>query len=118
MKLSEIRNLADKGKMREALSQVDELLARASECPYLWNLRGALILLVETNDGPPPGDAAKSYLRALELNPNDLEALEGLAHFYDTIDPKPDEAKRYAREYLEKAKKIHIAMERIIAEQD
>ena len=116
MNLAEIRKLIDTSNFVEALSQIDRLVTQVSECPYLWNLRGDLIQLLDTKDGPPLGEAAESYANALKLNPNDLEALEGLAHFYDAVDRKPIEARKYAKAYLEKSKKAVIAMEQILAE--
>jgi Flp pilus assembly protein TadD len=118
MRLNQIRNLASEHKFREALSQLEELLDEAQECPYLWTFRGALILLLESEDGPTPSEAVRSYVRALELDPGNLEALEGLAHYYDVIDRRPEDAKKYANAYLEKAKPILDAMERIVADEE
>ncbi len=116
MSLKEIKILLNEKKFRKALTKLEKLLMRHKECPYLWNLRGDLIQLLETRDGPPLVEAAASYKTALRLNPNDLEALEGLAHFYDAVDSKPEKAKRYAGAYISKAKRRMIEMERIFAD--
>jgi len=91
------------------------MLKRQQECPYLWTLRGDLIQLLETQEGPPLKEAAASYSKALNLNPNNLEAVESLAYFYDAVDPNPEKAMRYAKVYIEKAKQGLLAMEQIVA---
>jgi hypothetical protein len=76
-----------------------------------------LIQLFDSLDGPPLKEAAKSYSQALKLNPNNLEAIEGLAHFYDAVDPKPSRAKRYAAMYIEKAGQGLSGMNQILTEE-
>src|SRR4051812_3211768 len=100
MKIDKIRKLTQANKFEEALTQIDRLIEQDAENPYLWNLRGDLIQLLPTMDGPPLSEAGKSYRKALKLNPNDLETLGGLAHFYDAVEQKPLEAKKYAKEYI------------------
>jgi len=117
MKLAEIRNVAAAGNFGEALTQVEALLTSLEECPCLWNYRGVLILLDESDNPPPLEEAAKSFSRALELDPKNLEALEELAHYYDAIDSQPDMARKYASEYVENVKPVIDAMERILAEE-
>jgi len=117
MSLKEIKTLWKAKKFKKALANLEKLLARHRECPHLWNARGDLIQLLETQDGPPLAEAAKSYKTALRLNPNDLETLESLAHFYDAVDPKPVTAKRYAEVYIAKAKRGLAEMERVIADE-
>jgi predicted Zn-dependent protease len=116
MNLHEVRELIDTDKLEEALSQIQDLLSREKQSPYLWILRGDLIRLLNTENGPPLHEAAESYLNALALNPNDLEALESLAHFYAAVDRNPGEARKYANAYLEKAKDSVAAMECILTE--
>jgi len=117
MSLKEIKTLSKRKKFEKALAKLGKLLARHKECPHLWNLRGDLIQLLETQDGPPLAEAAKSYKTALRLNPNNLETLESLAHFYDAVEPKPATAKRYAEAYITKAKRGIAEMERVIADE-
>ncbi len=117
MALKEIRTLLDAEKFDEALATLDKLLARDNECPHLWNLRGDLIQLLDTEAGPPLSEAGRSYEKALAINPDDLEALECLAHFYDAIDPEPVKAKQYAAAYISRAKRGLAEMERVLAEE-
>lgn len=116
MSLRTINALRKAKKFREAFAILEKLLACHKECPHLWNLRGDIIQLFETQDGPPLAEAAACYKTALKLNPNDLEALESLAHFYDAVDPKPAKAKYYAETYIAKAKCGLREMEQILAE--
>lgn len=117
MSLKEIKTLWKAKKFEKALTRLEKLLARHKECPHLWNLRGDLIQLLETQDGPPLAEAATSYKTALKLNPNGLETLESLAHFYDAVEPKPARAKHYAEAYIAKAKRGLAEMERVVAEE-
>jgi hypothetical protein len=78
MSLKGLKALRKAKKFGKALAGLEQLLARNKECPYLWNLRGDLIQLLETQDGPPLAEAAKSYKTSLRLNSNDMEALENL----------------------------------------
>jgi tetratricopeptide (TPR) repeat protein len=114
--LKEIKRLWKARKFEKALAKIEKLLARYSECPHLWNLRGDLIQLLETPHGPALAEAAKSYKMALRLNPQDLEALENLAHFYDVVIPRPASAKKYARAYIAKAKRGLREMECILTD--
>ncbi len=99
-----------------ALAEIELLLASNKSCPHLWNLRGDAIQLSEDLPGLELKDAELSYKTALELNPNDLETLESLAHFYDAVDDNPKEAKRFAQAYVILAAKSLKEMEKILAE--
>jgi tetratricopeptide (TPR) repeat protein len=114
MKINEIRDLMQQDKMEEALVEIEKLIEIHDDCPFLWVLRGDLIQSLPTKDGPSLEEAGRSYLMALRFNPNDLEAIESLANFYDCIEDKPTEAKKYAAAYIERATKSLQAMERII----
>ncbi|HXP61576.1 MAG TPA: hypothetical protein VN829_13850 [Dongiaceae bacterium] len=117
MRFKKIQVLWKAEQFEKALAGLEELMIHHKDCPHLWNLRGDLIQLVETQDGPPLAEAEKSYKRALRLNANDLEALESLAHFYDAVDPNPAKAKRYAEAYIARAKRGLSEMERVIAQE-
>lgn len=117
MNIRQIKKLCKQDKLQEALSQVDSLLSLQTESPYLWNLRGDLLQMQDTMDGPPLEESARCYLKALELNANDLEAMESLAHFYDAVNVKPAKAKKFAKAYIEKTKTSIRAMERILRDE-
>lgn len=115
MKIVAIKKRLVAGHFREALTEVDELLEEDEDNSNLWNLRGDLIQLLGSQDGPPLSEARKSYTKALELNPNDLEALESLARFHDVVEINRSKAKKFAKAYLERARKSVAEMELIIA---
>jgi tetratricopeptide (TPR) repeat protein len=115
--LQQIRYLMKSQRFERALAALEKVLKREQECPYLWILRGDLIQLLERKDGPPLREAAASYSKALKLNPNNLEAIESLAHFYDAVDPKPVMAKRYAGLYVKKAMKSLSEMKRVLTDE-
>jgi predicted Zn-dependent protease len=112
-----IKRLVKEEKYARALKRLDALLRRQQDRPYHWTLRGDLIQLYETQDGPPLKEAAVSYLKALKLDPFDLYAIKSLARFYDAVSPRPATAKRYAEAYIAKAKRGLAEMESIIAEE-
>jgi len=58
-------------------------------------------------------DAEKFLLSALKINDQDIDAMIELAHLYDTIVPKPQEAFKYASLVLSKIKKIKLEMTEI-----
>ena len=116
MALKEIRRLMKAEKFGAALAKLERVLPRHQECSYLWTLRGDLIQLHETQEGPPLKEAAASYRKALKLDPNNLYAIESLAHFYDAVDLKPARAKHYAEAYIAKAKRRLAEMERVATE--
>ena len=116
MSLKEIKRLIKAEKFGRALAKLERMLPRHQECPDLWIMRGDLIQLHETQEGPPLKEAATSYRKALKLDPNNLDAIESLAHFYDAVDLKPARAKHYAEAYIAKAKCGLAEMERVVTE--
>ena len=71
-------------------------------------------------DGPSDGqtphglvEVEKCILRALELDPEHLEALEEAAHFYD-LQLDPGKAVMYAERYIQLAGKVVDDMKAII----
>src|SRR5438876_747112 len=97
MAIKEIRRLMRAERFEAALAKLEGYLKRHPECSEIWVLRGDLIQLLDRQDGPPLSEAAKSYEKALWINPNSLEALEGLAHYYDAVDLRPKRARRHAQ---------------------
>ena len=96
---------------------VDELLKKNASCPCLLVMRGILILLLDHTHGPPLREAERCFLKAFELNPDSLETLEELAHYYDVVDEDRAKAKHYAKLYLVQARGVSQDMERILAEE-
>jgi hypothetical protein len=117
MTLRQIRELAATDKFDLALRELETLVQSNKECACLWLLRGDLIQL-SSGEAFELKDAEESYRKAHELNPNALEALESLAHFYDIVDPKPLEARKYALTCLDKAQKLVQDMEQIVQDSE
>ena len=69
----------------------------------LWCLRGKMIQLDDECDNDfELEDALLSYKKALEINPNCIEALEEIGYFYFNVLDEEEKAKPY----FNKAKKI------------
>ena len=66
----------------------------------------------------PLQTAEDCLLRAIALNPQSLEALEELAHLYDAVLPNPPKAKSHALKCKERAEKIVLEMNEILADPD
>jgi len=99
---------------KQAFKLIEESVAVEQTNPYLWNLRADVIQLLDIPDGPPLLEVEKSYLKALEINPEDLESIESLAHYYDAVSTDIEKSKRYAALYLNKASKTCAAMDAIL----
>lgn len=84
----------------EALVLVAAELATA-ETPSLLVLRG---ILTQVSEHPALTlqDARGSFERAIELAPDEPEAYEELAHFFDAVEPDRDKAEEFYRLALAK----------------
>jgi tetratricopeptide (TPR) repeat protein len=84
----------------------EKIKAALEEFPnstHLWCLRGNMILLDDECDNDfELEDALSSYEKALEINPNCVEALEETGYFYFNILDEEEKAKPY----LKKAEKL------------
>ena len=80
------------------LDAVDEALRQHPDSTRLWCLRGDLIQLSDdVDDGRELADAQRSYERALQIDPECLEAVEELGHFLDAVMDDPKSARPYFR---------------------
>ena len=78
------------------------LLVRADEASTAWpksaailRMKAALIQLGPENSRYSLEDALECYMRALAIDPLDVETLEDLAHFYDAVLDDEVEAQTY-----------------------
>ena len=62
------------------IAEIDDELERAPSAE-LWILRGDAIQLCDDEEAYDLEEAGASYERALELEPNNAEAFESLAHY-------------------------------------
>ncbi len=112
--ISELRTLWASQRFDEALSLVDRLLSKCPDCPYLLVTRGMAIQLLDHQGGPPLHEAERSFLRALEIEPDYLAAIEELAHYYDAVADDTKKAQYFAREYLRRVepslKKLNVIL--------
>ena len=86
----------------ETIGVADEAVAAFTRSPRLWCMRGDLIQLGCEGIRHTLEDARKSYERALELESDNIEALESLAHFFDAVVPDPAAAESYFLKAIER----------------
>jgi hypothetical protein len=110
----EIRDLWAAEKFDAALAKIDELLIQCPDCPSLLVSRGAAIQLLDHQHGPPLSEAERSFLRALEVAPDNLSTIEELAHYYDAVAADPVKAKHFAREYISRVEPALEEMRNIL----
>ena len=114
MSLIQIADLYKKKLFNEALREVELDLKQKSDCPYLWLLRGNLIQLSDSASPKPLEEAEKSYLKALKLDPDYIQAMENLAHFYDIVMPDKKRAHEFANLVQTRVKQIGEDMVEIL----
>ncbi len=113
MSLKKVHELYKGQKYNEALCVLELSLKGASDCPYLWLLRGHLVQLSTEPQSLTLKDAEISYLRALEIDPDYVEALESLAHFHDVVIPTKVRAREYAQLVLKRIEIMSSSMRKI-----
>jgi len=74
------------------------------------------IQVSDTSEERTLDDAERCLLRALELNPKSIEALQELAHFYYAVFDQPVKAQAYATRCKEMAIKLTGEMDEILAD--
>ncbi|MGB6716247.1 MAG: hypothetical protein WBE47_04770, partial [Candidatus Acidiferrales bacterium] len=114
--LLELQELWKARQFDKALALVDRLLSQSPECPYLLVSRGILIQLLDHGEGPPLEEAERSFLEALTFAPDNLDTLEELAHYYDSVAPNAEKAKFYAEQYLKRAEPALEKIKKILTQ--
>lgn len=79
----------------EMLELIEQVVVEHPLSPRLWCLRGDMIQIGPDETAHSLDDARGSYERALEIDPDNAEALESLGHYFDAINSKPDIAESY-----------------------
>jgi predicted Zn-dependent protease len=116
MRLESIAQLAREKRIHDALQGIDEAISAYADNPSLWIMRGDLIQLVDSAPLGSLTEAERSYHRALELDPDNLEAIESLAHYYDAVGADPAKAKEFAAKYIGVSGKKCAEMSAILSE--
>jgi hypothetical protein len=106
----------------ERFRENESKLRQQSECADSWVERARLLMLEDgtSQDQAPYGldEVEKCILKALDLSPEHLEAIEEAAHFYDVMVPDRSKAVAYAERYVKLAGKVVEEMKEIIEESD
>lgn len=92
--------------MIEAITFADEATRAFPRSPKLWCMRGNLIECGPENSPHSLDEALASYKRAIEIDPQFIDAWEYAGDFYQEVLHKEDEAKRYLHE-AERLKGYH-----------
>jgi hypothetical protein len=114
--LSEIKILMRERRYDDALELLDDLSKRNQISPYLLLMKARLIQLSEIDREGGLEEAEKHLLQAHEINCEDLEVIEDLAHFYDVVMPNRDLAKSFSEMYLSRTAKTGREIQEILAE--
>ncbi len=95
---NKIVSLAKHEKYNDALKELLKVEGTLSNTNYpdFFVLKGALILLSDIIDFTL-ADVEKNYLKALKLDPENINALEELYHFYDAVMDDETKAKKYMK---------------------
>ena len=100
--------------IRKMLKRNEALLAKCRDCADLWVTRARLLML---EDEPLSGslrEVERCILKALDLAPDNLEATEEAAHYYDAVAADRRKAVKYAKRYIRLAGKVVSDMRAII----
>ncbi len=88
-----------------------------------WNNRIEAFTLADraqrlqlAEDGGALSEVEDCLTRAINLDPDNIEALQEIAHLYDAVIPDAEKAKRYAARCREQAMKIITQMDSILAD--
>jgi hypothetical protein len=90
------------------------LLAKHRDCADLWVTRARLLMLEDEPLSRTLRDVEHCILKALDLDPNNLEAIEEAAHYYDVMMANRRKAVMYAKRYIELTRKVASDMQAII----
>lgn len=90
----------------EAITLADEATRAFPHSPKLWCMRGNLIEHGPENSSRSLDDALASYKRAVEVDPQFIQAWENIGDFYHDVLDEKDKAKPYFHE-AERLKGYH-----------
>src|SRR5262249_7024510 len=96
-----VQDCGNAGVSSSAMAVVEEAVAALPESARLWWLRGGMIQVGSEGIDYTLTDARMSYERALQVAPDNPEALESLGYFFDAVEPDAVAAERYFRRAIE-----------------
>ena len=100
--------------IHKMLKQNQAQLTKHQRCADLWVTRARLLMLEDEPLSGSLADVEHCILKALDLAPNNLDAIEEAAHFYDVMVRNRRKAVRYAKQYIELADRAVSDMREII----
>lgn len=71
----------------KVINLADEAIKEFRDSAELWLLRGSLIELGDEDCPYGLEEAATCFEKAVEIDPNYIEAWEEIGHYYDVIEP-------------------------------
>lgn len=101
----------------EAFGENTKHLELVPDCANTWVKLAVLIMIddhPEQHEHSGIESAERCILRALEINPDHLEALEEAAYFYDVMVPDRAKAVMYAQRYIDIAGKVLEELQAIV----
>jgi|SRR6266487_1396440 len=98
-------------EIKRLLKQNKALLGEHRNCADLWVTRARLLML---EDEPLTGSLNDVERCIIALAPENLEALEEAAHFYDIMAPNRRKAVMHAKRYIQLARRVVSDMQAII----
>jgi hypothetical protein len=99
--------------IKKLLKRNSLALTRCRDCADLWVTRARLLMLEDTSSGDLL-EVERCVLKALDLAPNNLEAIEEAAHYYDVVAPDRRKAVKHAKRYIGLAGKVVSDMQAIL----
>jgi hypothetical protein len=99
----------------EKAEAVAAAVERCPDCPYLLVKLAILLQLQGERANVELADVERLLQRAFELDPSHLDALDELANFYHATFPNEEQAKAFARQYVQRTARAHAYMRDILS---
>jgi hypothetical protein len=100
--------------IKKMLKRNQALLMKHRGCADLWVTRARLLMLEDEPLSGSLSDVERCILKALDLAPDNLDAIEEAAHYYDVVVPDRRKAVVYAKRYIGLSRKVVSDMQAII----
>jgi hypothetical protein len=90
---------------------------RCPDCPYLQVKLAIPTLLQDEHAHVELASVERVLQEAFAIAPSHLEALDELANFYHAIVPNEEQAKAFARQYVQRTARAHVFMLDILGDE-